>query len=559
MKTDKNLGPAIIERKRYMEKAYKNHLSDKKTYRQLSGKTAINRITAVKNILENFIQKHFKVNHPDRVFLERNLERFHKDPSLDPFAHFYLTAKIHKTPWKTRPIISVSGSILHALGRYVDAELQTVVQRLPYVVRSSADYVKELKKLGKVSHDSKTFTMDAQAMYTNINTEHALQVIEEFLYTSPLMDNLDVNKEAILDGLRILMHHNVFRLEDTFFVQMDGTAMGTPPACMYATLYFAIHEIKIIKLFPQLKIYGRYIDDGHGIWTPVHGRDNKADWLKFKALVGSYGSLTWDFTDLTDSLPFLDLRITITDGVISTSLYEKEQNLYLYLPPSSAHSAGVTKGLVHGMVKRIYELTTDETSADRDICNLHDRLVARGHSSTEIRQHIADARSPRLNRPKRSGVHVKLHLPYHPLDPHSSILQNRFRRHLSEPPERQPLAHMLNKNGEETRIDRMIVCYRRHRNLAELLAPRKFHGMTKTVAETFRTLEARIDTPAALPTTAALPPVPPIGTPNAGPPAMTATTTALPALHSQAAVRTPATPTTATKIQTRMTPPRHNP
>ena len=500
MKTDKNLGPAIIERHRYITKAYEDHLCDTKTYRQLDERNATNHIAAIKNILTSFITRHFRQGHPDRVFLERNLEKFTEGPANDPFARFYLTAKIHKTPWKSRPIISVSGSILHALGRYVDAELQIVVARLPYVVRSSADYAQELNKLGKLPPDSKLFTMDANAMYTNINTDHALRVIREFLYTSPLTQDLPVNKEAILDGLRILMRHNVFRLEDAYYVQMDGTAMGTPPACMYATLYYAIHEIKIIKKFPQLRLYGRYIDDGNGVWTPVPGRDNDADWTRFRTIVGQFGTLTWEFSELCNTLPFLDIQISIENGIITTRLYEKALNLYLYLPPSSTHSAGVTKGLVYGMVKRIYALTTHRNIAEQDIANLESRLVARGHSGIHIRRLIAAAKSPSAaTTPHSQGNHVKLHLPYHPLDPHSSRLQERFRRFLSEPPGRQPLADIRNQDGIETGINRMIVCYSRHRNLAELLAPRKFKGIVKSAAETIRDLQTEADVNASNP------------------------------------------------------------
>jgi hypothetical protein len=67
------------------------------------------------------------------------------------------------------------------------------------------------------------------------------------------------------------MSHNAFKFGDTFWVQLQGMVMGTPPAPMYATLYFFIREQQIIPLFDEIKEYGRYIDDGLVLWTPRKG------------------------------------------------------------------------------------------------------------------------------------------------------------------------------------------------------------------------------------------------------------------------------------------------
>jgi hypothetical protein len=62
------------------------------------------------------------------------------------------------------------------------------------------------------------------------------------------------------------MRCNFFKFGDTYWLQMTGTAMGTPPGCVYATLYFGIWELEIVPFFQaNLPFYRRYIDDVFGI------------------------------------------------------------------------------------------------------------------------------------------------------------------------------------------------------------------------------------------------------------------------------------------------------
>jgi hypothetical protein len=49
---------------------------------------------------------------------------------------------------------------------------------------------------------------------------------------------------------------------------------------------------------------------------------------------------------------FLDLSLKLTPTGITTSIFEKAMNLYLYLPPNSAQPPGVLRGLMIGMKKR---------------------------------------------------------------------------------------------------------------------------------------------------------------------------------------------------------------
>ena len=74
-------------------------------------------------------------------------------------------------------------------------------------------------------------------MYTNIDTDHALDVIEKFLYENTGYISCEVPVAAVMAALAILVKNNYFKLGDTFFHQLTGTAMGAPPACVYANIY----------------------------------------------------------------------------------------------------------------------------------------------------------------------------------------------------------------------------------------------------------------------------------------------------------------------------------
>jgi len=69
---------------------------------------------------------------------------------------------------------------------------------------------------------------------------------------------------------------------DTYWLQLTGTGMGTPVACVYAKITFGNHENteNLTTFQPNLVYYKRYIDDILGIWLPPrHNRNNT--WQEF--------------------------------------------------------------------------------------------------------------------------------------------------------------------------------------------------------------------------------------------------------------------------------------
>ena len=80
---------------------------------------------------------------------------------------------------------------------------------------------------------------NADSFYTNINTEHAIEILEQWfkLYKHELPAGFPV--KLILLGIRRLMENNIFTFRRRYFVQTNGTAIGMNVACMYATIYYS--------------------------------------------------------------------------------------------------------------------------------------------------------------------------------------------------------------------------------------------------------------------------------------------------------------------------------
>ena len=502
LSADKNLGPVAMDTTTYINYAFKDHLSDTATYRRLTPEEAAVRMQTIAENINFFLLSFGKgLCKHSYNFIERSTNENLQSPSF-----MYLLAKIHKSPLKTRAIISYSGSICHGFAKWLSVELKKIIAHMPYVATSSTNVVKDISSRQWPRH-TRLFTMDAVSMYTNIHVGHALPVIMNFLRTHEkgrwIQREENINLGRLEFALKLVMENNVFKFGDTFWLQTAGTAMGTPPATDYATLYYAIHEIDVISKFPELRYYCRYIDDGFCVWVRDPNNSLEDDLLRFnefKVAINSFGinhefftndentlhPLEWTFSERSHSCIFLDLEIKLfNNNRLATRIYEKKLNLYLYLPAHSCHSPGALKGLIYGFVMRARNLCTEPADRMPYILKCHSRLLARGYLDKVIRPIFNDAIGQVLHglyndhQPDRSTDPkdlIYLHLKYNSADPSSNEIQKLFNNTIIEPPNQPHFSEIPTENWYPDSFpdfSRARICYSTQRNLGSILSPRK--------------------------------------------------------------------------------------
>ena len=90
--------------------------------------------------------------------------------------------------------------------------------------------------------------------------------------------------------------------------------------------------------------------------------------------------LRWDFSALSKTAIFLDVRVSLSDNELKTNIYEKALNLYLYIPPASMHSPYVLRSIIYGHVYRLNYLCTDAADRISSLKDLYKRLIYRGYN-----------------------------------------------------------------------------------------------------------------------------------------------------------------------------------
>ncbi|KAJ1131352.1 hypothetical protein NDU88_009689 [Pleurodeles waltl] len=224
--------------------------------------------------------------------------------------YFYILPKVHKEkiPPPGRPIVSGIGSALEPLSKFVDFFLQPLVKRIPTYLKDTTHVLLLLESIAFDKSKELLITLDVESLYTNIPQEATLEVISNLLDIH--MGESQTPPGFILDLAHLALTRNYFKFEDSFFLQTQGTSMGSTFAPSLACLYVdhivrhtILHEDNPYR--DQIKLWKRYIDDVLLIWTGSKEEAQEfAVWLNganpfltFTMNIGFYDNLALEYCD----------------------------------------------------------------------------------------------------------------------------------------------------------------------------------------------------------------------------------------------------------------------
>jgi hypothetical protein len=494
---DKGLGPCAVTYDQYIEDCLV-HLKNEECYRIIPEQDAKLAIDVLEDDIVEWLKKH---KHSLDGMHARYIRKHMASVSASPFGQFYVLYKIHKGMkngrWPTRPVCSDVSSLTHGLGKWVNEMLTPVQQAQQSYFQDSFELKKLLDGL-ELPPNARLFTADATSMYTNIKTDPALSELSSYLRDK--RKEFSYPCDALIEALDLVFRNNYFKFGDLYCKQISGTAMGTPPAPPYATVTYGRHEdVMLPRWRIELFFYKRFIDDVLAIWLLLPDVTiNAQRWAEFKADMNGWNGLEWVCEEPTTVVNFMDLTIRIVDGKLQTTIYEKAQNLYLYIPPHSSHPKGVLTGLIFGQVLRIRRLCSLSTDADEKISQFFDRLRHRGHSNESLIPLFSRAEAnaskyinrsaddiERLRRKKwiDSQKQVYFHLQFHPENAPSRDIQKLWKNYVSHPPGEVPLSQCKNLEKERVGFSKLVVAYSRPLNLQNRFSVRDIHGRGKLVSD----------------------------------------------------------------------------
>ena len=164
----------------------------------------------------------------------------------------YSLPKAHKKGTPVRPILSMTGSSHHELGKWLAGLLQPVLERFSsHCISDSFTFAKTMQNL---DIDPNVFmcSFDVSSLFTNVPLDETIKICSNAFYDDSDLQSL-IPKNVFVELMKTATSSGEFKFNNTLFKQTDGVAIGSPLGPALANIFVGYYEEKL--LWPARMFY----------------------------------------------------------------------------------------------------------------------------------------------------------------------------------------------------------------------------------------------------------------------------------------------------------------
>lgn len=361
---DKNLGMVLVETTWY-DAELRRMLADRVTYAKFDNTISINgrkQNCSVQQLPGKLLQqlhilakRFFSVLMEWQPQLAEQMNKFLQrrvTASTATVPCIYLLIKVHKASGLCgRPIVPSTRWVTTPASILADHLLQEIMRdaNITWLVKDTKSLIVDLEQSPIEEREGIFVTADIASLYTNIDTKLGLQLVEAFLREQKAPSD---RISLLMALLSFVMENSYLSFKDCVYHQIDGTAMGTSVAPVYANIVvYMLERDAVREMGADLRIYRRFLDD-------IFAFVSHARAAEFQTRLNSLTpKLRFEFSSDPHEAAFLDLHIYkgsrfAQSGVFDLRVHQKKMNLYLYIPFRSFHTAAAKRAFIQTELMR---------------------------------------------------------------------------------------------------------------------------------------------------------------------------------------------------------------
>ena len=452
---DKGSGIVVMETSQYIEQVQKD-IHNNSTY-----STTDKDLTTT---VSNKVKKLLKGLYNDGV-IDSKMKKY-MTPVNPQSGIVKANPKVHKKGNPMRVIVSTISHPTSKIAEVVEKELEEWNENLPSYIKDSTHFLQKIEETkNSITPDTQLFTMDIKALYPSVPQKEGLEACREALEKRK---NKEIPTSALMEMLELVLQNNNFSFNNKNYVQIDGTAIGSPLGRNFAGTYMGRWEKELLqRTTVQPMVYYRYVDDIFGLWN-----GSVEELGKFKSLANSiHPRIKVEIEISNQQIAFLDVLVYKHEGSLATTIYTKPTDKHMYLDQQSNHPMSTKNAIPYGLCIRAKRICSTPGEYQRNknyiINNLHKRGYSKGHLTKVTKRVDHMDREDVLNYRKKERSTDKPRIPL--VVTYGNYLPN-IQRIVHE---RMNILHRSKRLKEVFPLP-TVTAYRRDANLQDILVHSKY-------------------------------------------------------------------------------------